>query len=354
MRIFITLLFILLSGIFSDAVADKVKLVGSLEQGFSQLICGNGYLYALGWQEPRFYVIDISNPHSPAIISETDLPIQAHIYDMTFSDPYVFLVWNEYLHAQAGTPELHGGLEIIDISNPIDPKVTHHDLFKAFNGISISGVNAYVASQEGLWVIDISDISGPQEVGYCHLPGGASDIDITYPYAFVAGESGFWIVDISNPTRPYQVSHYDLPGDYGDKIAVSGSYAYLASKYGWSVPLQYTFSIVDVSEISNPLMQSSFTQHLCTGMDFVISESEPYAYILLSAYFSVFDISDVANPREVARGEEDQLPLGGASICVSGDCAYIGASSLLKVYDLTVIEMQMTPSTWGWIKVRFK
>jgi len=46
--IFITLVFILSSQIFSDAVADKVKLVAYLEQGFSRLVCGNGYLYALG------------------------------------------------------------------------------------------------------------------------------------------------------------------------------------------------------------------------------------------------------------------------------------------------------------------
>jgi len=65
-------------------------------------------------------------------------------------------------------------------------------------------------------------------------------------YAYVAdGDSGLQVIDISNPSSPNRVGYYDTPGSAYD-VAVKGSYAYVADGSGG---LQiYKNLLIDVEE----------------------------------------------------------------------------------------------------------
>ena len=84
----------------------------------------------------------------------------------------------------------------------------------------------------GLQLIDISDPANPRRVGGLDGISG-SNLAISGKYAFLAGRhqdvanyvsSGLDVVDISNSANPQLVGGYDLAGTRND-LAVLGNYA---------------------------------------------------------------------------------------------------------------------------------
>jgi hypothetical protein len=66
-----------------------------------------------------------------------------------------------------------GGLQVIDISDPVSPKqVGFYDTVTL--GLHVSGGYACVAEGSSLRVIDISDPNLPKEVGFCDTPIGVA------------------------------------------------------------------------------------------------------------------------------------------------------------------------------------
>jgi hypothetical protein len=75
---------------------------------------------------------------------------------------------------------------------------------------------------KGLRVIDVSDPSSPQEVGFYDTPGG--------PKAWRSrgrmpiwrmGIAGLRVIDVSDPSSPREAGFYDTPG-YAEGVAVLG------------------------------------------------------------------------------------------------------------------------------------
>ena len=98
--------------------------------------------------------------------------------------------------------------------------------------MAISGDYAYVADRHGgLRIIDVSDPADPTETGFYDTPGSAEAIAVSGNYAYVADDiaSGLRVIDVSNPATPTETGHLNTPG-YAWDVAVVGNYTYVADR----------------------------------------------------------------------------------------------------------------------------
>jgi hypothetical protein len=192
---------------------------------------------------------------------------------------------------------------VSDILNPKSNPTTPHfseslELIGHFGGsvqsIFTNNSYAYAGIGSELAVLDISNPSRPQRVGYLVLPDQAQDIFVDGNYAYAAtGEWGFRIIDISNPTILREVGSYSTSVPI-QEIVVSKGYAYLplseCKSYGSFLPTRCSgaLQIIDVSDPSHPFRVGC---HKMSGVPASIVIDGDLAYI------SEFVSSGVAEAR---------------------------------------------------------
>ena len=99
------------------------------------------------------------------------------------------------------------GLVVVDLSNPLRPKVAA-EVGRPYlvepRGIAIQFRYAFVADKVGLKVLDVTSLASPQEVRNAFVPLiDARNVYVARTYAYVAGGSqGLVIVNVKNPEHP--------------------------------------------------------------------------------------------------------------------------------------------------------
>jgi len=139
------------------------------------------------------------------ILHDYDNPSATHILDAT--------VHNDLLIVSG----MIGGIEFYDISNP--QILNHLDNLQLSNGgggggtkpncIAASGNYAYVTTNQGLGIINISNPSNPQYLGIISGTSGyiLENLDIYENFLAVAAhEDGVLFYDISNPSNPEYIT----------------------------------------------------------------------------------------------------------------------------------------------------
>jgi len=123
------------------------------------------------------------------------------------------------------------------------------------------------------------------------LPLGAKahDIALQEDLAYVATDKGLTILDISNPASPtIRSSIANLGSNQG--VAVKGQYAYLASRYSG-------LEVVDVSDPDAPRIVA--TRKL-GGQAWGVAVKDNIAYVVaFTGTLNLFDISDPLAPRKI-------------------------------------------------------
>ena len=111
-------------------------------------------------------------------------------------------------------------------------------------GLEVDGHLAYVAnSDEGFYVLNVSQYVNVVELGHVDTPGNATDVIIEGRFAYVAdGSEGIHIVDIFDPTNPTIVSSFDTPG-HARRMVKQGNTLFIADGIGGVIVL----------DVSNPL-----------------------------------------------------------------------------------------------------
>ena len=189
--------------------------------------------------------------------------------------------------------------------------------------VYVSGQYAYVADQEYLRIIDVSDPTSPTQVGRYDFPGDGTDVQVVGNYAYVATSYTFLILDISNPASPTLVGRYDGLPDSPYKIYVSGNFAYFGD--GGS-----GLQIVDITDPSSPTFAGSYNVFQSA---WGVHVSGYYAYVAFGDLgLRIIDISNPASP--ILVGECD-TPGYAYGVSLSGNYAYVadGASGL-QVIDV--------------------
>lgn len=128
-------------------------------------------------------------------------------------------------------------LVIVDISTPLQPKVTAQIALNAPKSVAVQFLYAFVVDADGLKVLDIREI---QSTGAVRLVEGAMvplkhahDIYVARTYAYVAnGEEGIAIVDVERPEQPRLDQTFNAEGTINDAHAVKVAMTN-ASLYGY-------------------------------------------------------------------------------------------------------------------------
>lgn len=206
------------------------------------------------------------------------------------------------------------------------------------------------AGEEGLRVLDVSNPSEPEEVGFYDTPdellGDFGDMEVVGDYAYVlAGLAGMRVVDISNPHNPVEVGAYE-PWGYPWELDISGDYAYISwstSYIQFGYPYEDAMLVVDISNPTNPV--EAATYKVRDGSLENVTTAGNYAYIGTNYTEKTLGILDVSNPIEPLEAksynlseyvEREKPNYNIGDIKVAGDYAYISTEDEhLQVFDVS-------------------
>lgn len=134
-------------------------------------------------------------------VADPSKPVYLGQYDARDGDPHQFLAVGK----TAYLTEWHGGLDIMDISDPLKPRRMSQfkDGGMAFS-IQIVGPHAYITEYKaGLKILDISDSSNPTLIGEYNNGGETNALHVAGGKAYVCDKlQGLEILDVTDPTHP--------------------------------------------------------------------------------------------------------------------------------------------------------
>lgn len=131
----------------------------------------------------------------------------------------------------------------MNVSSPTSPAIVGTiDVPGRSFGVTVSGSYAYVASNSGLHIVDVSMPISPTIVGSAATghdsDGSGRSVELLGNYAYVGGgRPGVQLVDISDPTSPVFVGSASVtPRGTAVRATVSGNYVYIADLY-WGMQI---------------------------------------------------------------------------------------------------------------------
>ncbi|NOY96724.1 MAG: T9SS type A sorting domain-containing protein [Chlorobi bacterium] len=210
-------LFILdLSNLDSITRISNLNPATKANDNFRCLALQGNYVYLGAYT--GLFIIDVSNLEKPTLVNKIEAIGVKHIN-----------VLGNYAYVTFG---MHGGLKIIDISDPLNPVETGSLPGRAY-AIDVRDSLAYVvgANEEGFSIVSISDPYDPKVISYSAIDriSFARDIFVKGDFAYTCGH-GLNITDISDPKNPKVVSM--LGGNFWSTIAVIDGDAYVGYNDG--------------------------------------------------------------------------------------------------------------------------
>lgn len=203
------------------------------------------------------------------------------------------------------------------------------------NDVVVNGNYAFVAtdkSQEGVAVVDVSNVGSPVVVKKIDVGAKATKIvtDGTYLYVGVEKSSkGLAIINASNPPTASLVSTLNV-GAQGNDLAISGNYLYMGTEQDVN-----SFKVISVANKNAPSVVSQLNYG---GIVKALALHGTYAYVGINNDASSFKVIDISNPLTPVKSAT--LNVGGSvtSITISGTYAYVGTTSAnnsLKIVDIS-------------------
>jgi hypothetical protein len=140
------------------------------------------------------------------------------------------------------------GLVILDLDDPLKPKVTSVVPLKGARAAALQFRYVFALDDEGLTTIDVTDPTKARQIGTARVPlADAHRIYVARTYAYVAaGKEGLAIVDVEQPEAPKLYTKYTAEGKLNDaRDVIVGStnaslFAYVADGANGLKVLQLT------------------------------------------------------------------------------------------------------------------
>jgi hypothetical protein len=128
------------------------------------------------------------------------------------------------------------GLVVVNIGNPLTPKVESEVSLVAPRGIAVQFRYGFVVDREGVKVLDVTSLAHPRVIPGATLPlEDARNIYVARTYAYVAGgKQGLVIVDVERPEHPRIDQVFNAAGEVNDARDVklgmtnASAFAYVA------------------------------------------------------------------------------------------------------------------------------
>ncbi len=174
----------------------------------------------------RLIVFDVRRPESPRLIGQVDFPGRAA--DIALDGGHAFVAASQ------------GGLRVIDVADPARPRQVGHASSPASAvGVAVVDGHAFVAEDDpdgsGLQVIDARDPAQPVEIGgvtlarrFPSVPIAVRGIAAGDGRAWLATSDGVRVVDVAAPASPREIDAGDLSAGThrpGSTMATAGTAA---------------------------------------------------------------------------------------------------------------------------------
>ena len=244
-----------------------------LTQSYTAGVAVQGhYAYiATGQQAPEargVYIIDVSDPRNPVQAGYFYLEPHSTVFGagwaIRVSGNYAYIanewgigvldvsqpsnpLWEGLIPTGGGNHVAVDGsraysippFAVVDITNPLAPVVLSSAApgapDAALESVAALGNRAYLATDQGLTIMDVSDGTNPIQVGSYNL-GSSFGVDIAGDLAYLSVDSGLVAVDVSVSTNPVTVAELELPG-FGYSVRSIGNLIYQADSEGGLVIL---------------------------------------------------------------------------------------------------------------------
>ncbi|HUU78765.1 MAG TPA: hypothetical protein VMX55_10490 [candidate division Zixibacteria bacterium] len=186
------------------------------------------------------------------------------------------------------------GLEIIDVSNKTNPQlISEYPLADTTRSVFVQGDFAYLARNTvGVEVVNISDLSNPEKADYfCDDSAYNIDVFVAGDYAYVAeGDKGLEILDKTDPENLVQEGQYDDSTGTSLSVHVVGNYAFVAD-------YDDGLEIIDVSNPSSPNRIGHFNDGMKAEDVVIVGD---YAFVADSnTGLKIINITDLTSPNKV-------------------------------------------------------
>ena len=111
----------------------------------------------------------------------------------------------------------------MNIANPAAPTVLgRYEALQSPRRLRVIGTLAYITSDAGLSILDITDPSHPLLRGNRSIQA-ANNLAVSGKLVIVAGSAGLSIVDVSDPTRPLIRSTFSQSGSQYAVLEAAGN-----------------------------------------------------------------------------------------------------------------------------------
>jgi len=296
-----------------DSLGVRVAGSYNLYQTRSVTVAGE-YAFVSGYH--YLTILEIADPENIGLVGQCS-GINC-TYDVALHGDHAFLA------------DLSAGLKVIDISDLERPRLLAAlATQECAYSVVPTGDYTYLANDD-LLVIDTSDPARPEIVATINPGEHCLGVAVSGNYAYVAG-SGFFVVDISNPLRPRQVASVGIQYA-GRRVTVQGDRAYLTENYserqGNNHIYRSNLRIYDISEPERPRMLGVFGELDHTIWDVAVSGD--HAYLAASSHLHVLDVSDPENPVEIGWYRTNS---GIMNVAVVEPFVYAAQYNGLTIYD---------------------
>jgi hypothetical protein len=265
-----------------------LRLLGSYATDLTQihtLLVSDNLVYLNAGQntwEHTVQIVDVSNPASP--VSRHRMPRLYSAEDVDVVGTTAYIAARE------------DGFFVLDVADPSQPRLratrraaNGEELLKAVMKLQVVGNLAYLASNNALQIVDVTDPDNPSLRG--ELPIRAFQLQVAGNRAYVMGSDTFHIVDVSDPTQPNTIGSRSLSLWYPqtEDLHIVGNLAYLS---GGSCAAGCWGSI-KILDISNPTQLT-----LIGSIDGPFGDVELRGNLLYitKQYTWIYDVSNPAAP----------------------------------------------------------
>jgi hypothetical protein len=287
------------------------------------LVVRAGRVYALGGD--HFYILDANS-----------LQLLGALYP-PFTGGFGLDVAGNYAYVAT-----QNGLKVLNVSDPTAITVmgTHTNRGSA-RAVHVQGQYAYVTTlyMSGLEIFDVSDPSALQRLGTFDSEL-ALNVRVVDGRAYLADMyTGLHILDVSNPRQPLLLGSHRIGDGGAHDVHLVGSRAYVASG-------NYGFAIVDVTNPASPaLLGGLWTSGTANG----IVVRDGYAFI--ASTYEGLNIVSVDNPAAPSLLSELDLSGSVEDVAIAGDFAYVAdRDDGLRVLDISRPAQPVAIATFdeGW------
>jgi|GEM_PF-6876671 len=190
--------------------------------------------------ELGFTAIDLEDPENPHVVASLDQVMGIGFVTLHESLAYVSV--------------LNDGIYVVDIDDLENMNVLGFHPAEGNLHLDFSDDVLYVTSwQQGLLVYDVHDSTSPTLLTTLADAGAARDVQVDGTYAYLATDNSMRIVDISNPAQPLILGSYDNSGPTfcnASGICLWGGKAFVSFRYGG-------IKVIDISDVDDPVATST-------------------------------------------------------------------------------------------------